>query len=84
MSHRKDVRGIEVQLLVGLQLQLEAQVGTHLRTFALQELQSLQKSHPLELDEVGNDQGGRLPSNMHTLETPAPQCTRTPPFLRPA
>ena len=37
----------------------------------------------MELYQVGDHEGGGLNKQESTLETPAPQCTSTLPYLRP-
>lgn len=65
---------LELQFgLVGLQLQFEAQIRTNLRSFGFDKFESLWETHGSVLDEVGDDDSGRLDLEVITLEIPAPQ-----------
>ncbi len=48
------------QLLEGFELQLKAQVGTYDRPFGFGEFESLEESHLMVLDEIGDDKSGAL------------------------
>lgn len=54
-GHNEEVCTGPVESFVTLQLQLEAEVGTHLRPLGFDHLQGLQESHVPVLDEVSND-----------------------------
>ena len=71
-------------LLVGLELQLEAEVRTDLRPPALEQLEGSQEGHVFILDEIGDHQSRRLIYHRNTRETPAPQWTSKLEFLRSA
>ena len=54
-SHNEKVCAGPVESLVTLELQLEAEVGTHLRSLGFDHLQGLKESHVPVLDQEGND-----------------------------
>lgn len=51
-------------------------------SFALQKFQCLCKGHAFIFYKIGDDNSSRLYITVNTLETPAPQCTKTPVLLR--
>ena len=57
-GHHKSVHAGILHALIGLELQLEPEVGADLGPLALEEPERFQKAHPLHADEVGDDEGG--------------------------
>ena len=84
LHHQGDAFDLVELLLVGLELQLETEVGADLRSPAFEQLQSSQEGHVFILDEIGDHQSRRLIYHKNTRETPAPQCTSKFVFLRSA
>ena len=56
LHHQGHALDLVELLLVGLQLQLEAEVGADLRPPALEQLERSQERHALVLDEIGDHQ----------------------------
>jgi len=84
LHHQGDAFDLVELLLVGLELQLETEVGADLRSPAFEQLEGSQEGHVFILDEIGDHQSRRLIYHKNTRETPAPQCTSKFVFLRSA
>jgi hypothetical protein len=57
-GHHKSIHAGILHALIGLELQLEPEVGADLGPLALDEPERFQEAHPLHADEVGDDEGG--------------------------
>ena len=84
LHYQGDALDLVQLLLVGLELQLEAEVRADLRPPALEQLEGSQEGHVFILDEIGDHQSRRLIYHRNTRETPAPQWTSKLEFLRSA